>query len=70
LQSRTLERIAPVYSAVRSLKANEPAMAPLLASVAFALIFRDLLNETEAQSQFVTDTRNIPELGISENKAR
>jgi hypothetical protein len=36
----------------------------LLAFLAFALIFRDLLNETQAQSQFATDARNIPELGI------
>jgi hypothetical protein len=34
-----------------------------------ALIFRALLNETQAQSRFATHTRNIPELGISEIKA-
>jgi hypothetical protein len=42
-----------------------------LAFLAFALIFRDRLDdETQAQSQLAADTRNIPELGISENKAR
>jgi hypothetical protein len=30
-----------------------------------ALIFRVPLNETQAQSRFATQTRNIPELGIS-----
>jgi hypothetical protein len=30
-----------------------------------ALIFRVLLNETQSQSQIVTNTPNIPELGIS-----
>jgi hypothetical protein len=30
-----------------------------------ALIFRALLNETQSQSQIVTDTPNIKELGIS-----
>jgi hypothetical protein len=29
-----------------------------------------LPNETQARSQFAIDTRNIPELGISEFKAR
>jgi hypothetical protein len=33
-------------------------------------IFRVLLNETQSQSEIVTDTPNIKELGISENKAR
>jgi hypothetical protein len=35
-----------------------------------ALIFRVLPKETLARSQFAIETRNIPELGISENKAR
>jgi hypothetical protein len=42
----------------------------LLAFLAFALIFRDPLDETQAQSQFASDTRNIQQLGISEIKVR
>ena len=34
------------------------------------LIFRVLPNETQAQSQFGTPTRNIPELGISTENLR
>jgi hypothetical protein len=53
-------------SAARGFKAGD-APPGFQASL---LIFRVLPNETQARSQFGTPTRNIPELGIWENKAR
>jgi hypothetical protein len=65
-RERALERVAQGHFPARRLKADDTLPA-FLASV---LIFRVLPNETQARSQFATHTRNIPELGISENKAR
>jgi hypothetical protein len=62
-QERAPERIVPMYSPLALINADDTRLAFL----AFTLIFRDLLNETQTQSQFATDTRNIQELGISES---
>jgi hypothetical protein len=54
-QERAPERIVPMYSPLALINADDTRLAFL----AFTLIFRDLLNETQTQSQFATDTRNI-----------
>ncbi|MEY2606100.1 MAG: hypothetical protein QOH31_3916 [Verrucomicrobiota bacterium] len=66
IKKRALERFRQRIPGARWFKADNA----LPAFLAFALIFRDLLNETQTQSHFATDTRNIQELGISEFKVR
>ena len=60
IKKRALERLRKAHSPVCWFKADD-ALSGLFE---LALIFRALLNETQAQSSTGTGTRNIPELGI------
>jgi hypothetical protein len=60
-----MKRVTALLSSARSNADDTLAAFP-----AVGLIFRGPLQQIQTQSHFAAETRNIPELGISEFKAR